>query len=45
LKDEDGLRTLIKRTKVVISTVGPFAVNGEGIFKLCADEGKHYVDW
>jgi short subunit dehydrogenase-like uncharacterized protein len=44
LDDEDAVRALVKRTKVVINTAGPFSEHGEVVLKACATGGKHYVD-
>lgn len=43
-QDEDGLRALVKQTKVVISLVGPYALYGAKLVKVCAEEGVHYCD-
>jgi len=43
LKDAD-LSALAKKTKVLISTVGPYALYGEHAFKACAENGTHYLD-
>ncbi len=43
--NEEQMRDLVKRSRVIISTLGPFSENGEVAFKVCAEEGKHYVDW
>ena len=43
LTDAD-LGALAKKTKVLISTVGPYAVYGEHAFKACAEHGTHYLD-
>jgi short subunit dehydrogenase-like uncharacterized protein len=37
--DEAGLRQLCHGTRVVISTVGPYALYGETLVKVCADTG------
>ena len=42
--DEASLRNLVRNTKVIISTVGPYAFYGSLLVKLCAEEGTHYVD-
>lgn len=42
--DYNSLTKLVKQTKVVISTVGPFMIYGEWLFKSCVDEGVDYVD-
>lgn len=43
-KDEAALAALCARTKVVISTVGPYALYGDGLVKACAASGTHYCD-
>jgi short subunit dehydrogenase-like uncharacterized protein len=42
--DEAGLRQLCHGTRVVISTVGPYALYGETLVKVCADTGTDYCD-
>ena len=42
--DEASLRALATRTKVVISTVGPYAHRGLPLVRACAAEGTHYLD-
>lgn len=42
--DEDLLRELVKSTKVIISTVGPYAYYGSLLVRLCAECGTHYTD-
>ena len=42
--DEDALRALCVRTRVVISTVGPYALHGEPLIRQCADTGTDYCD-
>jgi len=43
-KDEPSLRELVLSTKVIISTVGPYAHYGSLLVKLCAELGADYVD-
>jgi saccharopine dehydrogenase (NAD+, L-glutamate forming) len=43
-EDPDSLRRLAESTRVVISTVGPFARVGEPLFAACARAGTDYVD-
>jgi len=38
------LEAVVKRTKVVINTVGPFWRWGTPVVKACVQHGKHYVD-
>ena len=42
--DEAALRRLCKDTRVVISTVGPYALYGEPLVKVCAETGTDYCD-
>jgi len=42
--DAQSLRALAERTRVVITTVGPYAKYGEPLVKACAEAGTDYVD-
>jgi len=42
--DEASLRSLCEQTRVVISTVGPYALFGEPLVKVCAETGTDYCD-
>ncbi|MDP6415930.1 MAG: saccharopine dehydrogenase NADP-binding domain-containing protein, partial [Gammaproteobacteria bacterium] len=42
--DEASLQALCDRTAVIISTVGPYALYGELLVKLCAESGTDYCD-
>ncbi len=42
--DEDALNAMCFKTKVVVSTVGPYALYGEPLVKVCAETGTHYCD-
>ncbi|MFT4745984.1 MAG: short subunit dehydrogenase-like uncharacterized protein [Congregibacter sp.] len=42
--DEDCLRTLCAATRVVASTVGPYALYGEPLVKTCVALGTDYCD-
>ncbi len=42
--DEATLRDLCNQTRVVISTVGPYALYGEPLVKVCAETGTDYCD-
>lgn len=35
---------MAKKTKVILATVGPYALHGERCFKACAENGTHYFD-
>ena len=40
----DSLTELVNRTKVIISTVGPYALHGSALVATCAETGTHYCD-
>lgn len=42
--DAAGLQQLASRTKVVCTTVGPYAKHGLPLVEACAKEGTHYCD-
>ena len=42
--DEKSLNSLCDQTKLIISTVGPYALYGEPLVKACAESGTHYCD-
>ncbi len=42
--DEDGLADLARRTRVVLTTVGPYALYGSPLVAACVDAGTHYCD-
>lgn len=42
--DVAGLRALVARTRVVVSTVGPYALYGEPLVQVCAETGTDYCD-
>ena len=42
--DEASLRKLCASTRVVVSTVGPYALHGEPLVKACAESGTDYCD-
>lgn len=41
---EEELTALSKRTFILITTVGPYCMYGEKVFKTCAENGTHYFD-
>jgi len=43
-KDEDSLVTMCSRTRVVASVVGPYALYGNDLVRVCASTGTHYAD-
>ena len=42
--DETALTTLCQQTRVVISTVGPYALYGSELVRICAESGTDYCD-
>ena len=42
--DEAALRELANKARVVVSTVGPYALYGEPLVKVCAESGTDYCD-
>jgi short subunit dehydrogenase-like uncharacterized protein len=42
--DPTSLEALVKRTRVVITTVGPYALHGTPLIEACAKHGTHYCD-
>ena len=42
--DEAALRKIASETRVVVSTVGPYALYGNTLVKVCAAEGTDYCD-
>ena len=44
VSDEASLQNLCDQTQVVISTVGPYALYGEPLVKVCAETGTDYCD-
>ena len=42
--DEEALEKMCKQTRVVLSTVGPYAFYGEPLVKVCAKTGTDYCD-
>jgi len=42
--DPGSLEDMVASTKVIISTVGPYAYYGSYLVKACAEAGTHYVD-
>lgn len=43
-RDEVGIDALVSATKVIISTVGPYALYGEPVIKSCVSHGTDYCD-
>jgi short subunit dehydrogenase-like uncharacterized protein len=43
-RDPEALRALVEGTRVVVSTVGPYARYGSDLVAACARSGTHYCD-
>lgn len=42
--DENALKQMCAKTRVVMSTVGPYALYGDLLVQVCATSGTHYCD-
>lgn len=42
--NEDDLSTLARKTRILISTVGPYHLYGTAVVAACAENGTHYLD-
>jgi short subunit dehydrogenase-like uncharacterized protein len=42
--DAASLRAMVRRTRLVITTAGPYQLHGEALLQACVDEGIDYVD-
>jgi len=42
--DEQSMHDLVRRTRVVLTTVGPYARYGSALVAACATSGTHYCD-
>ncbi|KLI65055.1 saccharopine dehydrogenase family protein [Aurantiacibacter marinus] len=42
--DEEALKNMCAKGKVVMSTVGPYALYGDLLVQVCAESGTHYCD-
>lgn len=42
--DPASLEALVQRTRVIITTVGPYALYGTPLIEACAKHGTHYCD-
>jgi len=42
--DEPSLRDLCETSRVIVSTVGPYALHGEPLIRVCAETGTDYCD-
>lgn len=44
IEDAASLATLVERTRVICTTVGPYALYGSALLAACAAAGTHYCD-
>lgn len=44
VNDDTALHNLCEQTRVVVTTVGPYALYGEPLVRACADTGTDYCD-
>ncbi len=42
--DLDALRKLCRQSRLIVSTVGPYAIHGEPLVRACAETGTDYCD-
>ena len=42
--DPDSLKQMVESTRVLCTTVGPYALYGNELVKACAEAGTHYCD-
>ncbi|MFT4050542.1 MAG: saccharopine dehydrogenase NADP-binding domain-containing protein [Solirubrobacterales bacterium] len=42
--DEASIVAMVRQTRLLITTVGPYALYGEPLVKACAENGTHYTD-
>ena len=42
--DQNAIDTMVKQTRVLLTTAGPFAIYGTGIVDACVRFGTHYCD-
>ncbi|KAK4882003.1 hypothetical protein RN001_005322 [Aquatica leii] len=44
IKDEEALKNMTARAKVIINCCGPYRFYGESVVKACVETGTHHVD-
>ncbi|MDZ7805726.1 MAG: saccharopine dehydrogenase NADP-binding domain-containing protein [Gracilimonas sp.] len=44
ITNPDEVADIIKRTKIIVTTAGPFSLYGEELIRQCAESGTHYLD-
>ncbi|KAF2277981.1 uncharacterized protein EI97DRAFT_432072 [Westerdykella ornata] len=42
--EKDQLESLASKTRLIITTIGPFMFYGEPVLAACAEKGTHYID-
>ena len=42
--EKEDLHALARKTRLIVTTVGPYALYGEVVVEACASNGTHYVD-
>ena len=42
--DDEGLKEMVKRAKVICTTVGPYAKYGSKLVSVCIENQTHYCD-
>jgi short subunit dehydrogenase-like uncharacterized protein len=42
--DPESLKALVRQTRLVLTTVGPYQLYGSGLVAACAEQGTDYVD-
>lgn len=42
--NQEELDELVRKTYILITTVGPYAKYGEPVVRACAQQGTHYLD-
>ena len=42
--DQQAIDSMVQRTRVLLSTAGPFALYGSGMVDACVRFGTHYCD-
>ncbi|XP_071054922.1 saccharopine dehydrogenase-like oxidoreductase [Onthophagus taurus] len=44
VNDEDSLKQMASRAKVIINATGPYRFYGEAVIKACVENGTNYID-
>lgn len=40
----EDVNQIVERTRIIVTTVGPFSLYGEELIRQCAENGTHYLD-